>query len=43
MMDAYERSILKRYKRQYKTTQRISEALHCSQPTISRKLKKYGL
>lgn len=43
MLCGYERDILTVYRKKYRTTQQLADALGTSQPTIVRKLKKYGL
>ena len=43
MLDGYERDILTVYRKKHRTTQQLADALGTSQPTIVRKLKKYGL
>lgn len=43
MMDAYEKEILRRCLSEYRTTSRVGEVLRVSQPTISRKLRKYRI
>jgi TyrR family helix-turn-helix protein len=43
MLDGYERDILTVYRKKYRTTQQLADALGTSQPTIVRKLKKYGI
>ena len=39
----FEKELLKQYVREFQTTQKIGEMLKVSQPTISRKLIKYGI
>lgn len=43
MLDAYELDILREALAKYKTTYAMANALHISQPTVVRKLKRYGL
>ena len=43
MLEATEREILLEYCKYYRTTQQLADALQTSQPTIVRKLQKYGI
>lgn len=43
MLEDTERRILTEYSKNYRTTQQLADALHISQPSIVRKLKKYNI
>lgn len=43
MVEEYEKDILQQYIDEFHTAQKVSEMLGVSQPTISRKLSKYGI
>lgn len=43
LVEAYEKELLKKYVKEFRTSQKISEMLQVSQPTISRKLARYGI
>lgn len=43
MLEATEREILLEYCKYYRTTQQLADVLQTSQPTIVRKLQKYGI
>ncbi len=43
LVEGYEKKLLEKYVKQFHTTQKIAELLQVSQPTISRKLARYGI
>jgi TyrR family helix-turn-helix protein len=43
LLDKTEESILREYKKKYKSTRKIAEALKISQPSVVKKLNQYGI